>query len=149
MPQLAKKDGTLMMNRTQETYWKGRVAELKSPYFHTDGQKRLFPPVKRFTQEEKMGMILSGEAKMREFTAEDADKCSSIYFFNAFEYPGEDHQEALERRRRVALMQAQTDVKWECQEFIDKFMLGVFSNINEMSDAWNALRDKWSAVQTY
>lgn len=110
------------LTKTQINYFKDRMQaiehRLKLQMYDKDFKAIPKPP-----QEERFAAIVNGTAKLKE-SAIDPDNCSNWRLLDAFEFPGDDERETLNRYFTSVHHIIVDAVRTRSTYLIDEFVLG-------------------------
>jgi len=109
------------MNKTQINYFEERMFRIQKSVL--DRLEKELPMRDRPDKVELAGMIATGKARFKEEMFTGPNCPSSIYLFDAFEFPGEDDRQACNSARSAEQAKIVAKVKEECRKLIDQFVL--------------------------
>jgi len=109
------------MNKTQISYFEERMSRIQRSIL--ERLEKELPLRAKPDKVELAGLIASGKARFKEEMFTGPNCPSSIYLFDAFEFPGEEDRQAFNSARATEQAKIVAKIKEECRKLIDQFVL--------------------------
>ena len=121
----------MKLTKTHIEYFERRINRIRDNK-KTEIREKL-PVIPDLSNEEKIGYILNGTAKLKSFVT--PDKCQRVYLFDAFDYPGGDVIEAKNAEIAAEYVKYYKAIERYAKKLIDKFVISLFKDDNAVEKA--------------
>lgn len=118
----------MQLTKTQISYFQERVRLIARRV--KESVEKCYPMPKAMTNAEKLELVASGQATLKydELLAKLGEKWNSLYFFNAYEFPGECQRERAVSEAAEQLKAILAEVDAYVTKLCDDFVLGRVSD---------------------